>query len=164
VARRRGLAVIEDAAHAPGATWGEKKLGAVANHVGMPLPAGTMRLYKADDDRSLQFVGEDTITHTPKDEKVRLKIGRAFDVVAERIQTDYRRITSQQHESEWEITIRNHKDESVSVGIVEPLFGNWKIITRSHAYTKEDAFTIRFDVKVPKDGEVKVKYRVRVGL
>lgn len=135
-----------------------------ANNLGIPLPAGTMRLYKADDDRSLQFIGEDAIAHTPKGEKVRLRIGKSFDVVAERIQTDYRQITSRQHESEWEITLRNHKNKSVNVGIVEPLFGNWKIISRSHPYKKEDAFTVRFDVKVPADGQIKVKYRVRVGL
>ena len=134
------------------------------NHLGMPLPAGIMRLYKADADQSLQFIGEDKIDHTPRDEKVRLKIGEAFDVVAERVQTDYRKLTTRSHESEWDITIRNHKDKTVRVGVVEPLYGNWEVIKESHPYIKEDAFTLRFNVKVPKDGEVKIKYRVRVGL
>ena len=134
------------------------------NHLGMPLPAGIMRLYKADEDQSLQFIGEDKIAHTPKDEKVRLKIGEAFDIVAERAQTDYRKLTTRSHESEWEITIRNHKDKAVRVGVVEPLFRNWEVIKNSHSYTKEDAFTLRFNVKVPADGEAKVKYRVRVGI
>ncbi len=134
------------------------------NSLGMPLPAGIMRLYKEDVDKSLQFAGENRIEHTPKDEEVRLKIGEAFDVVAERIQSDYKQITTRLHESEWEITLRNHKEKDITVGIVEPLFGNWTVINNSHPYKKVDAFTIRLDVTVPKGGEVKVKYRVRVGV
>lgn len=134
------------------------------NNVGQPLPAGIFRLYKQDQDGSQQFVGEDRIAHVPKDEEVRLKIGEAFDVVAERIQTDYRQVSTRLHESEWEITLRNHKQEPVKVGIVEPLFGNWKVIANTHPFTKADAFSIRFDVPVPKDEEVKVRYRVQVGL
>jgi len=133
------------------------------NNLGVPLPAGIMRVYR-DEDGSLQFIGEDRIPHTPKDEEVRLKIGEAFDVVAERIQTDYREITSKLYESEWEITIKNHKEEDVTVGIVEPLSGSWQIIKSSQSYQKVDASTIRFDVNVPRDQEVKVSYRVRVGL
>ena len=133
------------------------------NHLGMPLPAGVMRLYKKDDAGSLQFIGEDNVKHTPKDEEVRLKVGEAFDVVAERLQTDYKEVTPSLHESEWEITLRNHKKEDVTVGIIEPLYGNWEVISNSHPFTKEDAFTIRFNVPVPKDQEVKVRYRIRVG-
>jgi hypothetical protein len=134
------------------------------NNLGMPLPAGVMRLYKEDDGGSLQFIGEDRIEHTPKDEDVKLKIGEAFDVAAERIQTDYRQITKGLHESEWEIKLKNHKDEEITVAIVEPLFGNWSVVSSSHPYKKVDAFTIRFDVKIPKDEKVKVTYRVKVGL
>lgn len=134
------------------------------NNLGMPLPQGIMRLYKEDEDKSLQFIGEDRIEHTPKDEEIKLRVGEAFDVVAERVQTDYKKITNRLHESEWEITLRNHKEEDVTVGIVEPLFGNWQVISKSHPFKKVDAFTIRFDVKVPKDGEVKVSYRLRVGI
>lgn len=133
------------------------------NSLGMPLPAGIMRLYKQDQDGSSQFVGEDRIQHTPKDEEVKLKIGEAFDVVAERVQKDFKRITSHLFETEWEIVVRNHKDKEVNVGLVEPLFGSWEVISKSHPFTKKDAHTIRFDVKVPKDGEIKVTYRVRVG-
>ena len=99
-----------------------------------------------------------------KNEEVKLKIGEAFDVVAERKQIDYKQITTQMHETEWEIKIRNHKDKEVSVGVVEPLFGSWSVIKKSHEFTKMDAFTIRFDARVPKDGEVTVTYRVRVGI
>jgi hypothetical protein len=109
-------------------------------------------------------VGEDRIGHTPKNEEVRLRIGEAFDVVAERVQTDYQRLSTRLHETAWEITLRNHKEEDVTVGLVEPLHGNWKIMQTSHPYEKTDAFTIRFDVPVPADGEVKVTYRVRVGI
>jgi len=135
-----------------------------SNNLGMPLPGGIVRLYKEDEEGSLQFIGEDRLEHTPRDEEVRLKIGESFDVVAERRQTDYRKIATTLHESEWEITLRNHKETEVTVGVVETLSGSWKVISSSHKYRKVDAFTIRFDVKVPKDGEVKVKYKIRVGL
>jgi len=134
------------------------------NHLGMPLPAGVVRVYKKDSQQKLQLIGEDRIKHTPKDEEVKLEIGEAFDVVAERRQTDYKQITSGVHESEWEVTLRNHKNEGVTVGLIEPLYGNWSVISNSHPFEKVDAFTIRFNVDVPKDGEVKVLYRVRVGL
>ncbi len=134
------------------------------NSLGIPLPAGIMRLYKQDGDGSLQFVGEDKIDHTPKEEEVKLAIGEAFDVVAERIQTDYAQRTSRLHESEWEVTVRNHKEEDITIGIIERLHGNWKVMSKSHPYKKIDAFTIRFDVDVPEGEEVKVKYRVMVGL
>ncbi len=134
------------------------------NSLGIPIPEGIMRLYKMDSDESLQFIGEDRVDHTPIDEEISLKIGEAFDVVAERLQTDYKQKTTRLHESEWEITLKNHKKEDVMVSIIEPLIGNWSVISNSHPYTKKDAFTIKFNVKVPKDDEVKVKYRLRVGL
>lgn len=131
------------------------------NHMGMPLPAGVMRLYKADDKGSLQFIGEDAIKHTPKDETVDLKIGEAFDVVAERVQMDYQSM-NRYHESEWEVTIRNHKETDIDVQVLENIPGDWTVVKQSHPLTKVDAFTARFDVNVPKDGEVKVNYRVRI--
>ncbi len=134
------------------------------NSLGIPIPEGIMRLYKMDDKGSLLFIGEDRVDHTPVDEEISLTIGEAFDLVAERLQTDYKQITTGLHESEWEITLKNHKKEDVMVSIIEPLFGNWSVIDNSHSYTKKDAFTIKFDVNVPKDDEVKVKYRLRVGL
>ena len=134
------------------------------NNLGMPLPAGVIRLYKADHDGSLQFIGEDRIAHTPKNEELRLKIGEAFDVVAERIQTDYRRVTTRRHESGWEITLRNHKKKDVNISIEEELYGNWKVLDNSHPYKKLDAFRIRFGVNIPGEGETKVNYRVQIGL
>ena len=134
------------------------------NQLGMPLPAGILRLYKQDSKGSLQFVGEDNIEHTPKDEEVKVKVGEAFDVAAERRQTDFKQLTTRMYESAWEVTLRNHKEEAVRVGIIEPLRGSWQIVEQSHPSKKLDAFTVRFDVDVPKDGEVKVTYRVRVGI
>jgi len=131
------------------------------NNLAMPLPAGTIRLYKVDSDSSQQFIGEDRIDHTPKDEEVKLKIGEAFDVIAERKQTDYQVLGSTTYETAWEVVIRNHKEEAVTVGLVEPVSGDWQVLASSHTYLKDDAFTLRFNVDVPKDGEVKVTYRVR---
>ncbi len=133
------------------------------NHMGMPLPAGTMRLYKADKNDSLQFIGEDAIKHTPKDENIDLKIGEAFDVVAERKQMDFKNVVSGRlYETEWEVTLRNHKEEDISVQVIENIPGDWKVISQNNDFTKVDAFTARFDVKVPKDGEAKVRYRVQI--
>ncbi len=134
------------------------------NKLGMPLPAGVMRLYKKDSKDSQQFIGEDRIKHTPRDEKVELKIGEAFDIVAERRQMDYKRITTKLFESEWELTLRNHKKEAVTVSIIEPVSGNWKVISNSHPFVKKDAFHIQFDVQLNPDEEVKVKYRLQVGV
>ncbi len=134
------------------------------NNLGMPLPAGIIRLYKQDTLGKQQFIGEDKIEHTPKDEEVKLKIGEVFDIVAERRQIDYKQLSTQLHESEWEILIKNHKEENVIVSIIEPLYGNWAVINNSHPYEKMDAFTIKFDVEVPKNKEVKVKYKIKVGL
>jgi len=134
------------------------------NKLGMPLPAGIMRLYKQDDKGALQFIGEDRIDHTPKDEDVRLKVGEAFDVAVERRQTDFKQISRQMYESEWEITIRNHKEEGAVIGLVEPVPGSWTMLSNSQPYEKKDAFTVRFNVDVPKNGEAIVKYRIRVGI
>ena len=130
--------------------------------LGIPLPKGTVRVYKKDRSGAEQFVGEDSINHTPKDETVKLKIGEAFDVVADRTQTDYKALSPRQSESAFEIAIRNHKDEDAVVTVREPLGGDWQVVQSSHTYKKLDAGTLEFDVKVPKSQEVKLSYRVRV--
>ncbi len=134
------------------------------NKLGMPLPAGIVRLYKQDSQGALQFIGEDRINHTPKNEEVRLKVGEAFDVVVERRQIDFKQTTTRMYETEWEIKIRNRKQEDVTVSLIEPFSGNWTIISQTHSFEKMDAFTARFDVRVPKDQEVVVRYRIRVGI
>ncbi len=133
-----------------------------ANHLGMPLPAGVMRVYQQDNDGMLQFSGEDRIKHTPKDEDVRLRLGNAFDIVGERVQTDFTQVASTVTESAFKITIRNHKDIPINVDIVEPMVGDWQILEKSHEFVKKDAQTAIFSVPVPKDGETVVTYRVRV--
>jgi hypothetical protein len=135
------------------------------NKLGMPLPAGIIRLYKADSDDQLQFIGEDNIEHTPRNEKVTVKVGEAFDVVAERKQLDFQQITSRMYESEWEVSLRNRKEETINVQVIEPLpFGTWQVMSNSHSYEKKDAFTLQFNVPVAADSEVKVRYRIRVGI
>ncbi len=132
------------------------------NNLGMPLPKGTVRVYKADKEGSLQFVGEDSIDHAPKDEKVRIKLGDAFDVVGGRKQTDWKKIAYDTYEAAFEISLRNHKKEDVVVKVVEPIPGDWKMLSSSHEYSKSEAFTAEFNIPVPKDQEVKLTYRVRM--
>ena len=132
------------------------------NNLGMPLPKGTVRVYKADREGSLQFVGEDSIDHTPKDEKVRIKLGDAFDVVGSRKQADWKKIAYDTYEAAFEISLRNHKKEDVVVKVVEPIPGDWKMLSSSHEYSKSEAFTAEFNIPVPKDQEVKLTYRVRM--
>jgi len=131
------------------------------NNLGIPLPKGTVRVYKQDKDGSLQFVGEDQIDHTPKDEKFKLKIGEAFDVVGERVQTDYKRLGDNLFEVAFEVSLRNHKKEDVRVLVEEPIPGDWEMLSNTHSYEKVSARLIRFDVPVAKDTEAKVKYRIR---
>lgn len=132
------------------------------NRLGMPIPKGRVRVYKADSSGSQQLIGEDWVDHTPKDEKVRIKMGDAFDVVGERTQKDWRRIASNLYEVEWEISLRNHKKETVTVEVVEPMPGDWEVIRASHPYEKIQAFTAQWKISVPKDGEAKLHYRIRV--
>jgi hypothetical protein len=134
-----------------------------SNKLGMPLPAGTIRLYKKDDHGNQQFIGEDRIDHTPKDEDVRVKVGDAFDIVAERKQTDYKVIASGHvYEYAYEIKIRNHKNESATVIVNEPIGGDWEIVSSTFRAEKTAAFAARFNVPVEKDGEATLSYRVRV--
>ncbi|MGH9774864.1 MAG: DUF4139 domain-containing protein [Candidatus Acidiferrales bacterium] len=130
--------------------------------LGMLLPAGTVRVYQADAHGNTQFMGEDAITHTPKDELLHLYVGNAFDVVAERKETDYRRIASNVFEEEFAITIRNHKDAATSVEVREPIGGDWEVLSSDYKWTKLDASTISFQIPVEKDGAATLTYRVRV--
>jgi hypothetical protein len=130
--------------------------------LGIPLPAGTVRVYQADSKGSLQFAGEDRINHTPKDENVEIYIGNAFDIVCERKQTDYRKLADRLYEMAFEITLRNHKDAPVTLTVKEPLGGDWEVVDSNSKWTKLDAFTLGFDVPVEKGGTSVLKYRVRV--
>jgi hypothetical protein len=133
-----------------------------SNSLGVPLPAGTVRVYQGDSKGRLQFIGEDRIDHTPKDETVNLHIGNAFDVVAERKQTDYQRLGPHNVELAYEISIRNHKPDPITVVVNEPIGGDWSILDSSFKYEKTAAFAARFTVPVAATGEALLKYRVRV--
>jgi hypothetical protein len=133
-----------------------------AEHLGMPLPKGIIRVYKADSGGGRQFLGEDQIDHTPRDEKVRVRVGDAFDVIGERRQMDYKVISSCRSESAWQIDLRNHKDAKVDVDVIEPADGDWEIVSSSQKAVKEDAHTFSFRVPVPASGSARVEYRVRV--
>ncbi|MCI0434606.1 MAG: DUF4139 domain-containing protein [Gemmatimonadetes bacterium] len=132
------------------------------NRLGMPLPKGTVRVYKADKSGALQFIGEDAIDHTPKDERVRIRMGEAFDVVGDRRQMEYNVISGCVSESTWEVTVRNHKNERITVDVIEPVGGDWEVLQTSHPFQKLDAHTFAYNVGVPSNGETKIRYRVRV--
>lgn len=139
----------------------------VEAHMGMPLPKGIVRVYKRDAEGRAQFVGEDSIDHTPKNEQVRLKLGEAFDITARRKQTDFKSLGRQGQwrnvfETAFEVELRNAKKEPVTVSVLEPISGDWEIVEQSHPSTKEAAGTARFRVQVPAEGKATLSYRARV--
>jgi hypothetical protein len=130
--------------------------------LGMPMPAGTVRVYQADSKGSIQFAGEDRIDHTPKDETVNLYTGNAFDVVCERKQVDFRKLADDLYEMAFEITLRNHKDAPISVEVNEPIAGDWQMLDATHKWAKTDAWAASFNVPVAAGGTSVLRYRVRV--
>ena len=132
-----------------------------ANHLGMPLPKGTVRVYKADEDKSLQFIGEDGIDHTPKDEIMRLYVGDAFDIVCERKVMSTRKIAARVTEQTVQLKVRNHKDDRIEITCVEHASGDWSITEESHPHVKKDGMTFEFGIPVEADGETTVAYTVR---
>jgi hypothetical protein len=132
------------------------------NQLGVPLPKGTLRVYKADKAGSQQFVGEDAIDHTPRDEPVRVKIGDAFDVVGDRKQMKWTALGNCSSESAWEVELRNHKDTAVDIESIEATGGDWTIVSSSLPAERKDAQTFAFRAKVPPHGKVKITYVVRV--
>ncbi len=133
-----------------------------SNGMGIPLPAGRIRVNQRDTDGSLEFIGEDIIDHTPKNEDVLIKMGNAFDIKGERKQTNYSVDTNNKKMSEtFEITLKNHKEKAEEVVIRETLYrwSNWKITNSSHKFTKEDSRHIHFKVKVPANGKITVRYQ-----
>jgi len=133
------------------------------NQMGMPLPKGTVRVYKQDSKGSLQFIGEDAIDHTPEDETIRVKMGDAFDVVAERVQTSFEVLSSGHlYRSAYKVTLRNHKSENITVSVVDMLGGDWTITASSFKYEKETAQRVRFDVPVASKGNAELTYTVEV--
>ena len=129
--------------------------------LGIPLPKGTVRVYKADASGMLQFIGEDSIKHTPKDEEITLFMGKAFDVVCERRVMDRRKIADNVWEYDIEVEIRNHKTEDIEVTVVEHVGGDWKVIAASHEYVKKDASTLHFTVPAKAAENTKLSYTIR---
>lgn len=130
--------------------------------LGMPLPKGKIRVYKEDpDDKSLEFVGEDEIQHTAKDELVRIFLGNAFDVVGERLQKEEKQLGKRATEEAYEIKLRNHKSADVEVTVVEHAWGEWEIKSENFKHIKRDANKFEYKVQVPKDGETVVNYVIQ---
>jgi hypothetical protein len=140
--------------------------------LGIPLPRGTIRVYKKDASGNAQFVGEDRIDHTPKNETVRLKLGDAFDITADKRQTDYQKIggsstSSVSHyksvnEMAFELILKNAKNEAVTVKVMEPIPGDWEILTENLPHAQAASNTAIWKVNVPAESKATLNYRVRV--
>ncbi|MCU6432383.1 DUF4139 domain-containing protein [Undibacterium sp. Jales W-56] len=133
-------------------------------HLGMPLPKGIIRVYKKDNAGNAQFIGEDSVDHTPKNEKVRLKLGDAFDVTADKKQTDFKKIAGSGKynyvfESAYELVLKNAKKEAVVVTVQEPMPGDWQVLSESHPHTKGASNTAVWKISVPAEGSTKLTYR-----
>ncbi len=136
-------------------------------HLGMPLPKGVIRVYKKDGAGNAQFVGEDRIDHTPKNEKVRLKLGEAFDVTADKKQTDFKKVGGSTrfnyiYESAFELVLKNAKKEAVTVTVLEPIPGDWEILTENRPHEKVASNTAVWHISVPAEGSTTLSYRVQV--
>lgn len=128
--------------------------------LGVPMPKGKVRVYKSDGE-SIEFIGEDLIDHTPKNETIKLKIGDAFDLLAEETQTDHKQITNRIYEQTFEIKLKNRKKENVEIEVERFLGLNWEILSKSHEFKKKNAQTITFNIPVKADGETTLTYKVR---
>ena len=131
--------------------------------LGIPLPAGRARIFKADSDGSMILLGEDGIDHTPKDESVKLTVGFAFDIAAEQKIANYERLSDRVEERTFVIELRNHKDENVTIIVDKKLYGDWEIKNESHDFDKKDANTVQFNIPVSANGKEKVSFTVRTG-
>jgi hypothetical protein len=132
--------------------------------LGIPLPKGKVRVYKRDEDGKEQFIGEDEIDHTPKDEEIRLYLGNAFDVVGERVQSEFKSLASGHVIQETiRIKVRNHKKDPVEVQVYEHpwRWSQWEILKSSGDWTKVDQTTLKFPVRIEKDGEKVITYTIQ---
>ena len=138
-----------------------KLMNSEKSGLGLPLPAGRVRLFKADDDGSMILLGEDRIDHTPKDEEVNLKVGYAFDIAAEEKLVSQNRVSSKVEEREYETELRNHKKSDITVKVEKQLYGFWEVISSNYEYKQKDANTLVFDVPVAADTGASLKYKIR---
>lgn len=134
----------------------------VAAKLGIPLPKGIMRVYKKDSQDNAQFVGEDAIDHTPKNKTIRLKLGSAFDVTADKKQTDFQKVSNREYKTAFEVTLKNAKKEAVTVIVQEPIGGDWKILSESAKHTKVNSQLAQWEIRVPAEDEAKLTYRAIV--
>ncbi len=135
--------------------------------LGLPLPKGVVRIYKRDSQDQAQFVGEDRIDHTPKNEQVRLKLGEAFDVTADKVQTDFVKLSGMgpwqyQFETGYRFKLRSSKPEAIRVKVREPIPGDWQMLETSHPQRKVAANLAEWELEIPAEGETELSYRVRV--
>jgi hypothetical protein len=138
-----------------------------SSRLGLPLPKGIVRVYKKDQAGNAQFIGEDRVDHTPKNEKVRLQLGEAFDVTADKKQTEFKKLSGSSKynyvfESAYELVLKNAKSEAVTVTVQEPVPGDWQILSQSHPHTKGAANTAVWKVNVPAQGSTVLTYRALV--
>ncbi len=129
--------------------------------LGIPLPAGKVRLYKQDTDGSLEFIGEDRIEHTPRDENVRLRTGHAFDLVVERTRTDSRKVGKHDREDSYSTELRNHKEEDVEIVVSEAFYGLWRVVEESRKGVKASATRYEWTVPVAAGGTATITCKVR---
>ena len=131
------------------------------NGLGIPIPKGLLRVYKEDSSGALQFIGEDRVDHTPRDEEIEVFLGEAFDIVGERVVLDRRRITDRVWEYDVKVTARNHKEEPVAITYWDHVWGDWEVLRSSHEYRQKDASTVEFVFPVAADGETVLTYTLR---
>jgi len=131
-----------------------------ASGLGLPLPAGTVRLYKADADQAKLFLGEDRIAHTPSDEEISLTVGNAFDIVGERVQTGQRKLGKRKRESTYKISLRNHKKTPVQVRVIENFRGDWSISTTTLPVLEKTAEKAKWNVDIPASGKADLQFTV----
>lgn len=134
--------------------------------LGLPLPKGIMRVYKKDANDGAQFIGEDSIDHTPKNEKIRLKLGDAFDITADKKQTDFKKLGGDTHhnfvfESAYEILLKNAKKETVTVTVREPIPGDWNIAQETHPHSRDGNSAV-WHIAVPAEGKITLSYRALI--
>ncbi len=137
------------------------------NHLGFPFPKGVVRVYKKDGQSGLQFIGEDRIDHTPENGEIRLQLGNAFDVTADRVQTDFKKLAAlppyhSLYEAAFAITLHNAKNEPVTVQVKEPIPGDWQMVSESHRHQKTESNTAAWSILVPAKGSVTLSYRTQV--
>lgn len=132
------------------------------SHLGMPLPAGIVRVYKKDGNGNALFVGEDHIDHTPKNERIDLTLGEAFDITARAKQTSYTKLADDLFENSYEVEIKNAKKEKVTVDLREAFPGEWKVLNESHKHEQLDSSTAQWLVEVPAEGAATLAYSVRI--